>query len=517
MPVLELDRMLPAPRTPAVEVTRAPAEPDGSLPWRPGRDPEPEPVGGPGAWCSQREFARHLEQAGVVDLRAIELPGAAVMLPFGVRLLRRFAAVVRHRYEEHGFEEYDYPLLVPAGVLDPTRDLIGLDGRLLYAGDDDDWATGRKRAVLSPTGESAVYTHWAKLVRSEHDLPIRMYRQARYFRPAGPGRGLFRSMESTGVFEFQACYPDRAASDDAMTAASRMARQVCQDIHVPTLWSTRPPWTNNTAVAERWYGGDVPLPHGATLQVGCVYDQGDRFSRRYGVGWRDGSGFRHARHVTGCVTQRLVLAHLFLGMAADGDLLVHPDLAPCQVAITSGRSVDDLAVAHELVDRLAGLGLRAVHVAAADKQEIGRAHRKWRRQGVPIRVYLQAARFPGDQVRVVVTRADTRHEATSTLGPVDRLAEGVRIGVDQVAAGYLRRANGFVAEQCTPATADTVRDVLAARRVAVCPLEPTEDAVRAVASWRLGEVLGLNRSETAGPCVITGRPTHGVAYLSPRT
>lgn len=514
METLDLDRMLSVGEEPTA-ADRVP-DVDGALPWRPSRDPVP--AGPADARCTQREFANHLERAGVLDARAVELPGSAIMLPFGMRLMRRFEELVRRRYEEYGYEEHDYPLLVPTNVLDPTAELFPLDGRLLFAGDDADWVAGRKRAVLTPTGEAIVYTHWAKVVRSEHDLPIRMYRRAKYFRPAGPGQGLFRTIEAAGVYEFQACYPDLVASDAGMVDATRMARQVCADAHVPVLWSNRPPWTNNGAVAERQIGGDVPLPHGATVQVGCVYDQGDRFSRRYRVGWRDGARLRYTRHVTGCVTQRLVLAHLFLGLGPDGDLLVHPDLAPVQVAITSGGdSPDGHDAAHGLVGRLGELGVRAVHALATSKRETGRLHRTWRAQGVPLRVYLQAARFPGDPVRVVVVRADTREEATMPFVDVDRLARGLRAGVAQVAAGYVSRANGFVADRCTPATADTVRDVLTQRRVAVCPMEPTEESVRTVAGWRLGEVLGLNRADTARPCVITGRPTLGVAYVSPRT
>lgn len=486
-------------------------EPRDALHWLSGGEPA-RPV----TECGQGEFAQHLERAGVLDLRTVELPGSAIMLPFGMRVVRRFEEIVRQHYELRGFAEYDYPVLVPTGVLAATRELLNLDGRLLYAGDDADWADGRRRAVLTPTGEATVYTHWSRIVSTVHDLPLLMYRRARYFRPASAGQGLFRTIEAAGIWEFQACYANRAASAAGMETAVEMARAVCADLHVPVLWSARPPWTNNGPVAERCIGGDVPLPHGATLQVGCVYDQGDRFSRPYRVRWSDATGTHHTQHVTGCVTQRLMLAHLFLGMDAAGDLLVHPDLAPTQVAITSSSATPDEAVAAgELVNRLDGL--RVAHEVTGSKRDTGRLHRMWQRQGVPIRVYLQAARFPGDRVKVVVVRADTRAEAILHLEELDRLAAGIRAGVSQVGLGYRQRAAKFVASRCVPADAETVRDVLASRRVAVCPLEPSEEAIREVGRWRLGEVLGLNRAERSAPCVVTGRPTRAAAYLSPRT
>lgn len=505
MTLVEMDSLPTA--SPPSAVPGAETTPPGALPWLPGERVKPV------TRCSQGEFVQHLERARVLDMHTVELPGSAIMLPFGMGLVRRFEEVIRHHYELHGFAEYDYPILIPTAILDPTRQLFALDGRLLYAGDDQDWARGHRRAVLTPTGEAAVYAHWTRQVSSRNDLPIRMYRRARYFRPTSAGQGLFRAMEAAGVWEFQSCYPDRDASMAGMASAADMARAVCADLHVPVLWSARPPWTNNGALAERCLGGDVPLPHGATLQVGCVYDQGEQFSRLYGVRWSDATGTHYTRHVTGCVTQRLVLAHLFLGIDAAGELLVHPDLAPTQVAITS--SPDEHAAVAELIGGLAGLRVR--HEMTQDKRDTGRWHRLWRRQGVPIRVYLQPARFAGDRVKVVVVRADTRAEAVLYLDELDRLVAGLRAGVIEVGLGYRRRSAEFVDSRCVPATADTVRDVLAARLVAVCPLEPTEHTVAEVGSWGLGEVLGLNRTDHTAACVVTGRPTRARAYLSART
>ncbi|MFD7097793.1 hypothetical protein [Streptomyces xanthophaeus] len=463
-------------------------------------------------------FANWLRDADVLDQAPIELPGATVTLPYGTRIIRRFNDIVERAGEQAGFEEYDYPMLVPDSVLEPTRALLPLKGSLLYAGSDDDWDADRRRMVLTPTGEGAVYTHWAKTVRSRSDLPILAYRKARYFRPARAGRSVFRAIESQDIYEFQACYPDRSTARQGFARAIDMARHVGKALHVPVLWSTRPPWTNNTQVSETTIGGDVPLPHGATLQVGCLYDQGRRFSSLYGVGFREGGEQGHTHHVTAALTRRLVLTHLMLGMDSDGEMLLHPDIAPVQVAVTlTGSAPDERADAERLVARLAAVGVRCDLRADGDRRSVGSLHRRWRRQGVPLRIYLQPRRDPQDRTRAVVVRADTREEAVLLPDRLEDLADLLPAALAEVGTGYRRRAWSFAQRQCRPADATTVRSVLAERAVAVAPLTATEAAVATVAHWKLGEVLGFRRAPEPAACVVTGRPTTTVAYISPRT
>ena len=492
-----------------------------ALDWRPPRDGvEVRPLalaGERGGQFDMRKFSGWLRDADVIDQGPIELSGATVTLPHGMRLMRRFDTIVRRVYEDQGYEEYDYPLLVPSAVLEPTRKIMSLDNALLYVGDDEDWRTNRKHMVLTPTGEGAVYTHWSRKVRSRADLPLRTYRRTRYFRPSRSGRSVFRAIEAMDVYEFQACFADRPAAQQGFTAAVGMARQLCSEMHIPVLWGTRPPWTNNAGVSDVTIGGDVPLPHGSTIQVGSVYQQGRRFSELYDVGYRDGADRHYTHHVTGALTRRLVLVNLMLGMSADGELLLHPDLAPVQVGLTlSGGDAQERADALELVRRLEGLGVRGDLRLCDDRREVGRVQAAWRRQGMPLRIYLQARRNQGDLTRAVVVRADTRHEAVLLAENVSTLAHLVPPALDEVATGYLRRAGQFVRGQCRTADKSTVRDVLATRGVAVVPLLATEEAVTTVSSWGLGEVLGLCRTAEPDDCVVTGKPTFTRAYISPR-
>ncbi|MFF5780771.1 hypothetical protein ACFY7Y_28030 [Streptomyces virginiae] len=464
-------------------------------------------------------FAEVLHRTGVLDSRSIALPGAAVVLPYGVRIIERFADMVKASLREAGYAEYDYPFLAPVDVYRPTSELFDVSDQLLYAADRAGLEAGSPRAVLSPTGEATVYTHWSRIVRHESDLPIRSLRRARYYRPmptgSRSGRSVFKAMEAGDIFEAQACLADRPAAEREYRSLGEALMRVAADYTVPTLWSERPREGNNSAVADTSIGGDVALPTGATVQVGCLYDQGQRFSRAYRVAVRSHGEQRFTHHVTAAITRRLVLAHLMLGMRSDRSLCLSPLTAPDQVGLIAFNPAAWPGAAH-LADALSAAGIRVAAGSGNPRRDAG----LWQSQGVPLLAYVSAPRTVDDSHRVVLVRADTRQEWELHLHDPAQAVAAVRAALDTVGRSLVAELNDYVGRRhvqlTETATAEDVKEVLAARLVAVAPVAPGPDALAEVASWRGGEVLGTRTDGVVRRCVVTGVPTAHVGYLSGR-
>ncbi|MFJ8047977.1 hypothetical protein [Streptomyces luteogriseus] len=464
-------------------------------------------------------FAEVLHRTGVLDSRSITLPGAAVVLPYGVRIIERFSDLVKGRLREAGYAEYDYPFLAPVDVYAPTSELFDVSDRLLYAADRAGLAAGTPRAVLSPTGEATVYTHWARIVRHESDLPIRSLRRARYYRPmptgSRSGRGVFKAMEAGDVFEAQSCLADRLAAAHEYRALGETLQRIAADYTVPTLWSERPREGNNGAVADTSVGGDVPLPTGATVQVGCLYDQGQRFSRAYRVAVRSHGEQRFTHHVTAAITRRMVLAHLMLGLRSDRSLCLSPRTAPDQVALIA-FTPQAQSGADRLSEALTAAGVRVAARSAHPRRDAG----LWQAQGVPLLVHVSAPRADGDTHRVVLVRADTRQEWRLHLHDPAEAVTAVRVALDGVERALVAELNAYVRARHVRlsgnATAEDMKEVLAARLVAVAPVAPGPAVFGEVASWRSGEVLGTRTDGVLRRCVVTGAPTEHIAYVSGR-
>jgi hypothetical protein len=466
-------------------------------------------------------FASALKQAGVLDNRAVDLPGASVVLPFGVRLFEGFRAIVRQEYLACGLEEFEYPLAAPRETFAPTASLFPLDDMLLHLASDTELAESTARASLCPTGEAIIYTHWRRMIRTVNDLPIQMFRQARYFRPLrskGAGPSILRGMEAADIFEFHCAYATEKACRAALDRFGAMLRRLAARLHLPVLWCTRPPWTNRRQVSEWTIGGDVPLPIGSTVQVSCLYNQGQRFSRPYDVGFKSGGVRTHTRHITGFSSRRMPIVHLMLGVDERGMLFLHPDLAPDQVVLlfTQGAK-DDSSLIDQLIGKFAASGLRTRLERPSRTSELNRLLRDSVTRGVPVLLLIQGRRHDGDRIKLVARRSDTGEEASLQLTSAAALVDTAKELIAAIGECFDARIQHLVASRCLE-TNDlvTLRGVLDARRVAICPLASIESTVQEVASWRTGEVLGFTKTAEARPCIITGTLTNARAFVSPR-
>ncbi len=466
-------------------------------------------------------FADALRLAGVLDHRAVQLPGAIVALPHGVRIFGRFASIVREAYHDAGIEEFDFPFVVPASSFEPLSKVLPLAGRLLHCVTDEELRSSRSRAALGPSGEAVVYDYLRRTVRGPETLPIRIFRQARYFRPAPPGkhsgRGIFRALEAGDVFEFHCAYATVAEKDRELAIQLKVLRQIAATCAVPMIFGVRPPWTNRAEVSVSTIGGDVLLPVGATVQAACLYDQDQTFSRVFDIRVRGpgAGGFTH--QTAGAITRRLALCHLFLGLRQSGALSLHPALAPAEVVVLSTAARErDGAPAGALVAALRAAGARADARVLPEGARPGAVRGEILRGGAPIVATLQGPRWPGDPPRTVIARSDTRAEAAlPDAGPAETAALLQHVVAD-IGAAFRRRAERFLASRCREATASTARELMETRHVAVCPLAATEAVVREVTRWGSGEVLGYAASEEVRPCILSGERVRTVAFLSRR-
>lgn len=501
--------------------TRPAARP-ARLAWRPNDAPPifwTDTAGG-GDRVALSRFSAALRHAGLVDTRVNGLPGGTVVLPAGMALLHGFGAIVRRHYAAAGLREYDYPMLAPLAALERFDSVFPSAERVLYAGTRQDFAHDRPAALLLPTGEPAIYSHWRELVEHAADLPIEMFRQTRFLRPWSDraGAGIFSALEGADTFEFHGCYtPQRASEAGARLFA--MLRGLAAELGVPVLWSTRPPWSNHHQVSHATIGGDALLPSGASLQVATLYDQRDIFSQAFGIVYRDASGARrHPHHVVGALSRRLLLVLLLIGLRRDGSLFLGPRLHPAPIELIVRPTACDSAEALlGVAATLRGRGWATAAVVAESGKQLAQILRARAGLVAPLILIVQGRRDAAEAIRVVLRRGDDHSETVLLEGSPDAIAGAAGAALDDIEDARAERLDRYArARLVAVESSGEARDVLAERNVALAPLCFEAGAVAEVAGWQRGEVLGFVGGGGARRCLLTGRPTDLLAYISPR-
>ncbi|GAA4359706.1 proline--tRNA ligase [Angustibacter luteus] len=131
---------------------------------------------------------RLLVRAGYIRRAA---PGIYTWLPLGLRVLRKVEAIVREEMDAAGFQELQFPALLPREPYDAT-------GRWTEYGDNIFRLKDRKGGdyLLGPTHEEMFTLTVKDLYSSYKDLPLSLYQiQNKYRDEARPRAGLLRGRE----------------------------------------------------------------------------------------------------------------------------------------------------------------------------------------------------------------------------------------------------------------------------------------------------------------------------------
>jgi len=467
-------------------------------------------------------FSQALRNAGIVDNEVIDLPGSVVVLPFGVRLLRRYISLITELYEAAAFLEFDYPSLAPLSCFEPTQALFQIRNRLLYAGTIQDFTLGRPRGALNPTGEALIYTHWKKLLRAPSDLPMRMFRRADYYRPFGSGghagRSVFSSMEASDVVEFHCAYASPADSEAGLQSSFDALQSFASMLDLPVIWTTRPPWTNNGAAFDSAIAGDVLLPTGNTVQVAAIYDQGQRFSRAYGISIKDRGRAFHPRQISGYLSRRMLFASLYLTLDRMGRFSLHPTLAPDQtVLLGAGLNEQTRRSILAMADRLRAEGVRVACDFLDDVRLLKRRFGWHMTVGTPLVIAVHEKRCPTDLYKLVLYRSDLKVETVRSEGSLTILFEVIRTTLADIHEVWHAKACHWRSTHVSEVESiDQMGATLAAGKIAVGPLVPSPDATRILKDTGPGEVLGFAMSSNAGTCMATGQRCLHCGFISRR-
>ncbi|WP_446026164.1 aminoacyl--tRNA ligase-related protein [Bacillus sp. N6] len=470
-------------------------------------------------YYTQGEFSSALKKANILDNKAVNLPGNLVLLPYGVKLIKLFSKYIEAAFEKYNMQEYSYPVTAPLDIFEAEKNFFSLQNKLLYIASDSELEQSTPRGVLCPTGEATIYTHWSKEVKNISDLPIKMYRRTSYFRPFSSGkhagRGVFRSLEAGDVFEFHSCFSEKSQALLTIEEYFKMLREISNQLYVPTLWTIRPPWTNNESLFEWSIGGDVPLPTGNTVQTTTLYNQGEVFSRAYNITFKNANKQYYTQQVTGCVTRRLILAHLMLGIDVEGNLFIHPDLSPTQISIIFKKYnvVNDHPI-YKFKD-IVSAKYRVESVFTDDKKTILKNRKKNKIQGVPLEIFIQDKRHSTDKYKIILTRSDTLEEAILYVDCMEDVLNSISPVIKQIGTTFEQKMDKFYKNQLLEL--NNIEQINSEKnKVKIFPLLFNKECCLKVESLFKGEILGFTEMDSEENCILTGEKTSYKAIFSRR-
>jgi len=189
------------------------------------------------------------------------------------------------------------------------------------------------------------------------------------------------------------------------------------------------------AGAVNTYTIECMMHDGKALQSGTSHYFGDGFARAFEISYTDRENTQQYPHQTSWGVSTRIIGGLIMTHGDNNGLVLPPRVAPIQVIVVpvAQHKPGVLEKAAELRDALKAAGLR-VRMDDSDNS-LGWKCAQYEMKGVPLRVEIG----PRDMENgvCVAVRRDNFEKATV---PLDRLADEVRLLLDQVQQGLFNKA-----------------------------------------------------------------------------
>ena len=370
-------------------------------------------------------------KAELVDYSSVK--GFMVMRPYGYAIWENIQKDLDARFKATGHENVAMPMLI-------TESLLKKEGELVEGfAPEVAWVTSgganplEERLCVRPTSETLFSDHFAHVLHSWRDLPMKYNQWCSVVRWEKTTRPFLRSRE----FWWQEGHTihETAAEAEAETQQQlNCYADTCeQDLAIPVV-KGRKTDKEKFAGAEATYTIEAMMKDGKALQSGTSHYFGDKFSKAYDVTFtgRDNQ-LHHPFQTSWGVSTRLVGA-IIMTHGDDDGLILPPAIAPIQVVVVpiAAHKPGVSEKAAELAEKIS----KYARVKLDDSDNApGWKFSQWEMKGVPLRLEIGPKDLEKNQC--VLVRRDTREKVFVSL---DELETAIPAQLEALAKNIYQRA-----------------------------------------------------------------------------
>ncbi|MGI0133515.1 MAG: aminoacyl--tRNA ligase-related protein, partial [Candidatus Micrarchaeaceae archaeon] len=301
-----------------------------------------------------------------------------------------------------------------------------------------------ERLYIRPTSETGMYDTVKLWIKSEADLPLKLYQTVNVFRhETKQTRPLMRVRE---IVKFKEAHTFHATKDDAakqVDEAINVYKQFFDTMLLPYKVLRTPSWDTFPG-AEYNYDFMSVIPDGKGIELASVINLGNKFSVAFGIQYQNSeNAYSYVYQTCYGISER----SLGTIMAIHGDnngLVLPPVVAPIQAIIVpiyyAGKEEPVNKACIEIKERFEKHGIRT----SIDTRQntAGEKFYEWEAKGVPIRIEVGPKDV--ENKSAVMVRRDTREKKPVKATDI---ADEVKSTLEDISANMKERADAYLKER----------------------------------------------------------------------
>lgn len=370
-------------------------------------------------------------KAELVDYSTVK--GCVILRPYGYAIWENITRILDKMLKDTGHENVAMPMFIPESLLQKEKDHVeGFAPEVAWVTHGGEEKL-EDRLCVRPTSETLFCDHFAHILHSWRDLPLKYNQWCSVVRWEKSTRPFLRSRE----FWWQEGHTLHETAEEAKAETELMLNvyaDLCEKhLMIPVVKGKKTD-KEKFAGAEATYTIEAMMHDGKALQSGTSHYFGDGFAHAFGIQFagRDNT-LQHPFQTSWGVSTRLVGA-IIMTHGDDEGLILPPAIAPYQVVIVpiASHKPGVMEKAEELANRLSKFC--RVKLDASDNSP-GWKFAQWEMKGVPLRLEIGPKDIENNQC--VLVRRDNREKVFVNL---DELETALPAQLDVVAQAIFQKA-----------------------------------------------------------------------------
>ena len=370
-------------------------------------------------------------KAELVDYSSVK--GCMILRPYGYAIWENITHILDGMFKATGHENVAMPIFIPESLLQKEKDHVeGFAPEVA-------WVTHggldqlEERLCVRPTSETLFCDHFAHVLHSWRDLPMKYNQWCSVVRWEKTTRPFLRSRE----FWWQEGHTIHETAQEAIEETEQQLNtyaELCEKYLMIPVVKGKKTDKEKFAGAEATYTIEAMMHDGKALQSGTSHYFGDGFSRAFDVQFTGRDNQLQYPHQTSWGVSTRLVGAIIMTHGDDEGLILPPAIAPFQVAIVpvAAHKPGVTEKAEELAKRLSKFC--RVKLDNSDNSP-GWKFSQWEMKGVPLRLEIGPKDIEKNQC--VLVRRDNREK---TFVCLDVLETAIPAQLEALAQSLYARA-----------------------------------------------------------------------------
>ena len=372
------------------------------------------------------------KKAELIDYSSIK--GMFIYRPYGYAIWENIQKELDSRFKATGHENVMMPMLIPESLLQKEKDHVeGFAPEcawVTYGGSDK----LEERYCIRPTSETLFCEHWANVLQTHRQLPMKYNQWCSVLRWEKTSRPFLRHRE----FLWQEGHTIHATAEEASAFTETMLNvyaDFCENVLAMPVTRGQKTDKEKFNGAEATYTIECMMHDRKALQAGTSHYFGDGFAKAFGIEFTDKNNQKVPPHETSWGVSTRLIGGIIMTHGDNNGLVLPPKVAPIQVVVLpiAQHKPGVLDAAGDIKARLETAGLR-VKLDDSDNS-MGWKCAEYEMKGVPLRVECGPRDLENGEVVLV-----RRNDGEKTVVKLENLEAAVAEQLELVHQGMFARA-----------------------------------------------------------------------------